>query len=105
MDHSLQAVDLHTLSVRLVHAVLYLADRGFRMKVVLGDGNLILLLLLEQGFFGSSLLLFLDFLVQAALVGLIPMQILVVLDLFVQVVLENAPCHRLFLRLADSKIK
>ena len=105
MDHSLQAVDLHTLSVRLVHAVLYLADRGFRMKVVLGDGNLVLLLLLEQRFFGSPLFLLLNLFVQATLVRLMPVHILVVLDLLVQIVLENAPRHRLFLRLADGKVE
>ena len=105
MDHSLQAVDLHTLSVRLVHAVLHLAHRGFRMKVVLGDGNLVLLLLLEQRFFGSPLLLLLNLLVQAALVRLMPVHVLVVLDLLVQIVLENAPRHRLFLRLANGKVE
>ena len=75
------------------------------MKVVLRDGNLILLLLLEQGFFCSSLLLFLDLLVQAALVGLMPMLVFVVFYLLVQVVLENASRHRLFLRLADGKVE
>ena len=75
------------------------------MKVVLRDGNLILLLLLEQGFFCSFLLLLLDLLVQAALVGLMPMLVFVVFYLLVQVVLENASRHRLFLRLADGKVE
>ena len=70
-------------------------DGRSRVKVILRDSHLLLLLLLEKSFLGQSFLLLLYLLVEAALVWfqtiVLPLKLF---NLLVQVVQENSACHR-----------